>query len=145
MAVNLDLFSNNDFLNIFMPILAIIVIISLVILTMYTVFMWRIFDKAGIEGWKILIPFYAQWCFNKIIFGNGWFMFINFASLFQYSNNSLISIMGSLILIGFGIAQMVMLARAFGKGTGFTVGLIFLPIVFLGILAFDNSEYQAKH
>ena len=50
-----------------------------------------------------------------------------------------------MIVIGFGIAQMVMLAKVFGKGAGFTVGLIFLPLIFLGILAFDSSEYEGGY
>jgi len=145
MAGNMDLFRNNDFISVLMPILGIIVVISLVILIMHTVFMWKIFNKAGIEGWKILIPFYGHWCFNKMIFGSGWFMFINFTSLFQYTDNSLVSMLGSLIVIGFSIAQMVMLAKVFGKGAGFTVGLIFLPLIFLGILAFDSSEYEGGY
>lgn len=34
------------------------------------------------------------------------------------------------------------LARNFGKGTGFMVGLFFLPFVFFPILAFGRSQYQ---
>jgi len=33
-------------------------------------------------------------------------------------------------------------AKAFGKGTGFAIGMIFLPFIFYAILAFDSSEYQ---
>ena len=36
----------------------------------------------------------------------------------------------------------VKLAKAFGKGTGFGIGIIFLPIIFYPILAFSkDSEY----
>ena len=33
------------------------------------------------------------------------------------------------------------LAKAFGHGAGFTVGLIFLNVIFLLILAFGSSRY----
>jgi len=36
---------------------------------------------------------------------------------------------------------MIKLSKAFGKDTGFTVGLIFLSLIFLAILAFDKSTY----
>jgi len=35
------------------------------------------------------------------------------------------------------------LARNFGKGVGFTVGLLLLPIVFWPILAFGDARYNA--
>ena len=33
------------------------------------------------------------------------------------------------------------LAKAFGKGTGFAIGLFFFPMICEGILAFDSSKY----
>jgi hypothetical protein len=36
------------------------------------------------------------------------------------------------------------LARSFSKGTGFALGLIFLPMIFLPILAFSDAAY-ARH
>ena len=39
------------------------------------------------------------------------------------------------------IITMVKLAKAFGKGGGFAVGLIFLSIIFYCILAFGPSTY----
>ena len=37
---------------------------------------------------------------------------------------------------------MIMLAKAFGKGAGFTVGLILLNTIFIMILGFGSSSYQ---
>jgi hypothetical protein len=33
-------------------------------------------------------------------------------------------------------------AKVFGKGSGFGIGLIFLPIIFYPILAFGDAKYQ---
>ena len=44
-----------------------------------------------------------------------------------------------MIFLVFSIICLVKLAKAFGKDTGFAVGLIFLPIVFLPILAFSKN------
>ena len=40
----------------------------------------------------------------------------------------------------FVILQNLKLAKAFGKGTGYGIGLIFLPIIFFPMLALGNSE-----
>ena len=46
----------------------------------------------------------------------------------------------ALILIAMGITAYK-LAKAFGKGTGFAIGLFFFPMICEGILAFDSSKY----
>ena len=46
-------------------------------------------------------------------------------------------------LVNFIIMIMVMLdlAKAFGKGTGFALGLIFLSPIFILILGFGGAQY----
>jgi hypothetical protein len=39
------------------------------------------------------------------------------------------------------IMVMIALAKVFGKGSGFAVGLIFLSIIFMAILAFGDAKY----
>ena len=36
------------------------------------------------------------------------------------------------------------IAKKFGKGTGFALGLLFLPIVFYPILAWGDAQYQEE-
>jgi hypothetical protein len=38
---------------------------------------------------------------------------------------------------------MIPLAEKFGKGTGFGIGLLFLPFVFFPMLAFGDAQYRA--
>ena len=43
------------------------------------------------------------------------------------------------------IVPIIMIAgitKNFGKGTGFLLGLLFLPMIFLPILAFGSAEYH---
>ncbi len=40
------------------------------------------------------------------------------------------------------IILTVDLAKSFGKGVGFALGLIFLPFVFFPMLGFGSAEYQ---
>lgn len=41
------------------------------------------------------------------------------------------------------IIVLVDIAKAFGKGVGFAIGLLILPFVFFVILGFGDAEYQA--
>ena len=99
---------------------------SLAVAVLGIVAMWKIFEKAGEPGWAAIIPFYNLYVLFKITWGSGWkFLLL----LIPIAN------------IVFLIITMVKLAKAFGKGGGFAVGLIFLGPIFYCILAFDQSQY----
>lgn len=89
--------------------------------------LWIIYEKAGEEGWKVFIPFYSNYILSKIVFGNGWLFLL-----------ALVPFIGTF----FPLVQYWKLGTVFGKETGFKIGLIFLPVVFLAILAFGDSEYE---
>ncbi len=102
-------------------------IVSLVLGVLMIVAIWMIFKKAGKPGWAAIVPFYNQYVQFEITWGNGWrFLML----LIPFYN------------IVLAIQTQIKLAKAFGKGGGFAVGLIFLPYVFYPILAFDGSAYQ---
>jgi hypothetical protein len=87
---------------------------------------WKIFTKAGQEGWKSLIPLYNAYVQLQITKQPTiWllYFFIPFVNIY------------------FGIKHIHGLSRAFGKDVGFTVGIILLPIIFYPILAFGDSKY----
>jgi len=88
--------------------------------------LWKIFEKAGEPGWAAIIPFYNAYVLFKITWGSGWMFLL-----------MLIPVVNIVI----AIIAMVKLAKAFGKSGGFAVGLIFLSVIFLSILAFDQSQY----
>lgn len=87
---------------------------------------WRIFTKAGEAGWKILIPIYNIYILFKIAWGSGW----KFLWLLVPIANIVVAVMLSFKL-----------ARSFGKGTGFGLGLLFLMPIFILILAFGSARY----
>ena len=87
---------------------------------------WMIFEKAFEHGWGALIPFYSNYLYFKITWGNGWKFLLLLIPIANFV---------------FAIITMVKLAKAFGKSGGFAVGLIFLSVIFYCILAFDQSEY----
>jgi hypothetical protein len=88
---------------------------------------WKIFSKAGKPGWACLIPIYSTIVLLEIIKKPVWWIFMFLIPL---------------VNIYFLIVAMNELSKSFGKSTGFTVGLLLLPIIFYPILGFGSAEYQ---
>lgn len=110
------------------------IILMLVVCVLTIIAWWKIFEKAGEKGWKCLIPIYNTVVLFKIAGISPWWVLGYLAAI--------IPIVGSFVVLGITIYMNIMLAKAFGKGTGFTIGLILLNTIFMMILGFDSSEYQ---
>ena len=88
---------------------------------------WVIFTKAGQPGWPALIPIYSTYILLKVIGRPGWWLLL-----------FLIPVVNFVILI----IMLNDLSKSFGHGVGFTLGLIFLSLIFFYILAFGSSTYR---
>jgi hypothetical protein len=102
-------------------------IVELIVAVLIIVSMWKVFTKAGEPGWAVLIPIYNTYVMLKIAGKPGWWLILLFIPI---------------VNLVIGIIAVAGLASNFGKGVGFTVGLILLPFLFYPILAFGSSEYQ---
>lgn len=103
------------------------VIVALTICLLLVIANRRIFSKAGEAGWKSIVPIYASYILFKIMYGNGWkFLFL------------LVPILDVIIMI----LQPFRLSKAFGKGGGFGLGMLFFPNIFTLILGFGSAEYS---
>lgn len=107
--------------------LAVIWVIALLLMALMIVALWILFKKAGKPGWAAVVPFYDQYTLYEITWGNGW----RFLML-------LIPIYNIILMI----QTYIRLAKAFGKDEGYAVGLIFLPHVFVPMLAFGSAAYH---
>lgn len=88
--------------------------------------MWKVFTKAGKPGWAALIPIYNMIVLLEIAGRPGWWVLLYFIPLAN---------------IIFSIIAHIDLARSFGKGTGFGVGLALLGWIFYPILGFGDARY----
>ena len=112
---------------------AVYAIFALALLVLQIIGMWKIFTKAGQAGWKSIIPIYNLVVLYKIIGINPWLLLVYLAAFIPF--------IGSIAVLVLAIFQDVYLAKSFGKGTGFTVGLIFLAPIFYMILGFGKDTY----
>lgn len=101
---------------------------------------WKIFTKAGKNGWATLIPFYRDYVSCQIYWGEGW-LFLVPTILFLLSFIPFIGFVFGIASVAFNILTKYKKAEAFGERIGFTIGLVLLPFIFDLILAF-SSRYQ---
>ncbi|RFZ77565.1 hypothetical protein DS742_17780 [Lacrimispora amygdalina] len=131
----------------------ILFIIVLAVLIFLLITNWRIFSKAGKPGWAALVPFYNAYIMSDIAFGNAnYFIAIMFLWVMVFIGRiteigilrSLVSSLSLVLYIIYYILYIIYctkISKAFGKSSGFTVGLVLLPLIFFPILGFGSAEY----
>ena len=104
----------------------IVLLVWLAVIVLVVAGLWKIFAKAGEPGWAAIVPIYNYYILLKIVGRPWWWLILLFIPLV------------SLII---AIVMMVDLAKSFGKGVGFAIGLILLSVVFIPILGFGSAKY----
>ncbi|MCX6552576.1 MAG: DUF5684 domain-containing protein [Acidobacteria bacterium] len=90
---------------------------------------WKVFTKAGEPGWAAIVPIYNIIVMLKIAGKPLWWILL---LLIPFVN----------IIIG--ILVLIALAKNFGKGAGFGVGLAVLGIIFFPILGFGDAKFNPQ-
>lgn len=101
-------------------------IVWLVFMVLIIAGMWKMFVKAGQPGWAAFIPLYNLYVLLQIAGRPGWWFLL---FLVPFVN------------IVVGVLLWVDIAKAFGRGAGFALGLLFLTPIFILILGFGEDTY----
>ena len=104
----------------------IFLLIELAIVIVIIAGLWKTFTKAGKPGWAAIIPIYNIIVMLEITGKPIWFI--------------ILCLIPCVNIVMF-ILLYVWLARSFGQGVGFAVGLLLLPFIFIPILGFGSSKY----
>lgn len=104
-----------------LPLLFIVIVLGALIIPG-----WIIFTKAGKQGWKVLIPVYNAYVWVEIA-GLPWWVFLGF----------FIPVINVVTLV----AVCYKVSQRFGHDMGYALGMIFLPFIFLPIIAYGDSVY----
>ena len=142
-------------------------VVNLVLCVLSLVAEWRIFTKAGQAGWKCLIPLYNSivelgftwkkskfWSFllAAVVTGVGEGIAQSAGDgVIQGTTPDVLQIVAMIMVAAGGIALLVLsvkslyyLAKSFGHGVGFTIGLLLFGPLFRLILGLGSSEYQGN-
>jgi hypothetical protein len=103
----------------------VVMIIYLAIVILMVASVWKVFVKAGKPGWAAIVPIYNVVVLLQICEKPVWWIILFFIPL-----------------VNFVIAIMlyVALAKVFGKGVGFAIGLLLLSPIFIPILGFGSAQ-----
>lgn len=111
---------------------AVALVVGLIGYVLTSIPLAEIFAQAGIEKWKAWVPFYNTFIWLQLGGQNGW-----------WTLGSLVS-GGSIVTAVFLYMGMYRQGIAYGKDGSFVVLGIFLPIVWLFMLAYAKESYQPQ-
>jgi len=100
-------------------------IVCFAFMAFFMICYWKIFEKAGKPGWAGFIPIYNTIILLEIVGRPWWYLFMFFIPIY-----------------GWFILPIIVtheFSKSFGKDIGFTLGLLFLPFIFLPIMAFSKD------
>jgi hypothetical protein len=108
--------------------LTLLLVVEVAIIIVVLAGMWKVFTKAGQPGWAIIIPIYNAYILCKIAGRPGWWVLL---------------LLIPLVNLVIAILLAIDVAKNFGKGAGFGLGLAFLGPIFYPILGFGSATYRA--
>jgi serine/threonine protein kinase len=89
---------------------------------------WRVYAKAGLPGWGCLVPFYNLVLLMRLAGKPGWWaiwLFVPFLNFVIYT------------IVTFEVA------KNFGKGVAYTLGLLLCPPLFYALLGLGHAQYNS--
>lgn len=141
------------------------IILSIAMMALILVSMWKIFEKMDCPGWHSLIPVYNQYVmFDKANFKSGFFVTLvgyvvailsfiikfftinsgmSFTTLMRINTiTGIISLAALIIVFIVCLAFTSKFSHAFGHGMGMTLLMLFLPMIAFPIIGFGASTYS---
>lgn len=87
---------------------------------------WKLYQKANKPGWAAITPIYGAMVMCQIAGKPAWWVIMLFIPILN-------------IIVAFAV--LIDFLKNFGKGWGYFFGMLFLPFIFLPILAFGKAQY----
>jgi len=100
-------------------------IVPMIIALITIVGMWKVFTKAGQPGWAAIIPIYNV-----------------YVLVAEIAERDMVWVLLSIFIPFAIIVPMIDVAEAFGKGTGYGIGLFLLGFIFFPLLGFSDARYR---
>ena len=120
--------------GIFVGLIAIAVCVFQIVVT------WKVYKKAGKQGWEAIVPFYSTWVLNEIAGLNWWWFLISISGVIvSFLGIPGLSQLSSLASVLANINMCYNVAKKFHKDGGFFVLMALVPVVGYAILAFDDK------
>ncbi len=131
-----------------------VILIAAVWYLLQVIAYWKIFKKAGKPGWHSIIPILNTWDEFDLSWSRtiAWVFIALMVATGLLSGTARAENASTFVKVIFGalgcvstilaIVGQYKLAKAFGKGIGFFIGLLLLNPIFKMILGFGDARYQ---
>jgi ABC-type Na+ efflux pump permease subunit len=107
----------------------VILVVYLAIIVAFIAGLAKTFQKAGEAWWAAIIPIYNVWVMIKVSDNPWWWLILFLIPLLQ-------------IIAVFKIS--IDIAKQFGQGLWFGLGLVILGFIFYPLLGFGDYKYQGS-
>ena len=104
-----------------------VLVVYLAVVVLLIAGMWKIFLKAGQQGWLAIIPILNFYILIKIAGREGWWIILHFIPCIN-------------IVVAFII--FIDVAKKFGKTSVYGVAMLFFPFIFIPMLGFGAAEFE---
>ena len=105
-----------------------IAILMLAVMVIVIAGVWKMFEKAGAQGWMAIIPILNTYVFVRMAGKDGWWLLLMFIPIVN-------------IVVAFIVS--IEIAHRFDRSTGFGVGLVLLGFIFAPMLGFCDAVCTA--
>lgn len=100
-------------------------VVPMIIALITIVGMWKVFTKAGQPGWAAIIPIYNV-----------------YVLVAEIAERDMVWVLLSIFIPFAIVVPMIDVAEAFGKSTGYGIGLFLLGFIFFPLLGFSDARYR---
>lgn len=155
---NLDRYASSasTFMGMAIGFAIFVIILAIAIAVLMIIAYWKMFKKAGKNGWEAIIPYYNSWTLNDISGAHWIWWIVLIVSTAGVSSGLNIKLDSGITLTGVGaVASMcrvgvilsslviaINVAKKFGKTTAFGVLCAIFPFIGYPIIAFGSSKYD---
>ena len=109
-----------------------VIILSLITYAVNAFLLAQVFKKAGLAQWIAWVPFYNMWKFLELGGQQGFWAALSLVPIISYA---------SLVFLYIATYKV---GLSFGKEGWWVLLAIFVPTVWLAVLAFDSSQWHGK-
>lgn len=127
-------------------IIALFIIVLLILLILLVVAYWKMFTKAGVAGWKSLIPLYNVYIAFKIAWKDQTAFWVWLAASIVYGpfrdhedGVGVITIAAGILALVWWMRFCIRQAKSYGKGAGTGIAAFFLPNILTLYYGFASS------
>ena len=121
---------------------AIMIIVAIAWAVFYYIGLWKLFKKAGKEGWEAIVPVYSTWVLVEIAgLKNYWFIISLAPTLGSLiTDNALLSGVFSIASLLANVAIVYNISKKFNKDTTWFILSIFFGGITLPLLGYSNRD-----